>query len=110
LKEEKAIDRIGLGVIVAAMAIAASASAQGGRNNCTPTVQRVLSDAGVPSSDVGDIAYIRERDEDRVIGYTAWIRLNSCPSGYVVIDLATSCYVAQTYTDGACRVKGIKQG
>ncbi len=106
------MNRIALGVIVAMMAISTSASAQWGRNSCVPTVQRTLSDAGIASSDIGDIAYVSERgggDNDRIVGYTAWVRLNSCRSGYVVINLSRHCYVHQTYTDGACRVNGIKQ-
>ena len=105
--------RIVLGVIVAVMAISTSVSAQWGRGGCAPTVQRTLSDAGIASSDIADITYVGERgggDNDRIIGYTTWIRLKSCRSGYVVINLSRHCYVEQTYTFGACRVNGIKQG
>ncbi len=105
------MNRIALGVIVAVTAISTSVSAQWGRNSCAPTVQRTLSDAGIASSNIADITYVRERsDEDApIVGYTAWIRLKSCQSGYVVINLSRHCYVHQTYTDGACRVNGIKQ-
>ena len=105
------MNRIVLGVIVAVMAISTDVSAQS-RNSCVPTVQRTLSDAGIASSDIADITYVRERsggDANVTLGYTAWIRLNSCRSGYVVINLTTQCWVEQTYTDGACRVNGIKR-
>ncbi len=106
------MNRIALGVIVAMMAISTSASAQWGRSSCAPTVQRTLSDAGIASSDIANIRYVSERasgDDDHDVGYTAWVRLKSCRSGYVVINLSRHCYVHQTYTDGACRVNGIKQ-
>ena len=106
------MNRIVLGVIVAVMAISTSASAQWERNSCAPTVQRTLSDAGIASSDIADIAYVTERsggESTFIVGYTAWVRLNSCRSGYVVINLTTQCWLEQTYTDGACRVNGIKQ-
>ncbi len=111
LKREKTMNRIALGVIVAVMAISTSVSAEWGRNSCAPTVQRTLSDAGIASSDIADTTYVRERssNNEHTVGYTAWIRMNSCRSGYVVINLTTECWVEQTYTFGACRVNGIKQ-
>ena len=104
------MNRIVLGVIVAVMAISTNVSAQS-RNSCVPMVQRTLSDAGIASSDIADITYVREwsSDNDFIAGYTARVRLKSCRSGYVVINLSTNCWVEQTYTDGACRVNGIKQ-
>ena len=102
-----------LGVLVAVMAISTSVSAQWGRNSCAPTVQRTLSDAGIASSDIASVTYVRERasgDDDRIIGYTAWVRLKSCQSGYVVVDMSRHCHVSQIYTDGTCRVNGVKQG
>ena len=95
------------------LAISTGAYAQWGRNSCGATVQRTLSDAGVASSDIDSVTYIRERstdDDGRIVGYTAWVRLKSCRSGYVVVNLSRHCWVEQTYTDGACRVNGIKQG
>ena len=106
------MNRIVLGVIVAVMAISTSVSAEWGRSSCAPTVQRTLSDAGIASSDIADIRYVTQRaslDDDKIVSYTAWVRLKSCRSGYVVINMSRHCWVAQTYTDGACRVHGIKQ-
>jgi hypothetical protein len=39
--------------------------------------------------------------------YDAWIRLESCDSGYLVINLTRGCMVKQSYTTGDCSVEGL---
>ncbi len=102
-----------VGALVAVAAFSAGVSAQGGRSHCADVVQQTLGAAGVAPSDIGDIAYVRELstgDNRRVEGYTAWVRLKSCKSGYVVIDLSRHCDLNQSYTHGSCRVAGINPG
>ncbi len=105
--------RIFIGALVTVAAFSAGVSAQGGRSSCADVVRQTLGAAGVASSDVSDIAYVKERgagDDGQVEGYMAWVRLKSCSSGYVVIDLSRHCDLNHSYTDGACRVDGITPG
>jgi len=105
--------RIVLGALVGVTLISASVYAEMRQYGCGAAVERALSDAGVASSDISDIAYIRQHstdDDGGIAGYTAWVRLKSCGSGYVVVDLSRDCWVDQIYTDGGCQVRGIKAG
>jgi hypothetical protein len=42
-----------------------------------------------------------------VLGVRAWLRLKSCPEGYLVVDMTRSCFVRQSYTRGACHWQGV---
>jgi len=42
-----------------------------------------------------------------VLGLRAWVRVKSCPSGYLVIDLPRTCFVRQSYTRGGCRLDDV---
>ena len=42
-----------------------------------------------------------------MLGVRAWIRLEACDSGYLVIDMTRSCFVRQSYTRGDCRLRGV---
>ncbi len=80
---------------------------------CAPAVTRIMTEAGVAQSNVSDTAYLKEKlsgPDGVVIGYNAWSRLNSCRSGYLVIEMHLDCSVAQIYTFGECRVKGVEEG
>lgn len=80
---------------------------------CAPAVTRILNAAGVAQSNVSDTAYLKEKlsgPDGVVVGYNAWSRLNSCRSGYLVIEMHLDCSMVQMYTFGECRVKGIEEG
>ena len=47
-------------------------------------------------------------DDERIEGYSAWVWVKSCKSGYVVVDFDRQCSVSQIYAHGDYRVPGIK--
>ena len=70
-----------------------------------------LAELGVDESQVKSIRYaLKYNPQDRgpsIIGAKAWIRLTTC-SGYLIVDMNRAAYVLQTYTEGDCRVEGVK--
>src|SRR3546814_18110766 len=63
------------------------------------------------SDEIGEVRYVEkinptERGPD-VLGVRAWIRLQACDSGHLVIDMTRTCFVRQSYTRGDCRRDGV---
>ncbi len=70
-----------------------------------------LAELGIDESEVRSIQYaLKYNPQDRgpnIVGAKAWIRLTSC-TGYLIVDMNRSAFVLQTYTEGDCRVAGVK--
>ena len=47
--------------------------------------------------------------EQRVVGMTAWVRLDSCPQGSSIIDMRRDGGIRGIYTRGMCMVPGVPQ-
>ena len=47
-------------------------------------------------------------EDHRTVGYTYWMRLKSCSSGYLIVDTNNFCHVQQVYTTGECQVRGVE--
>ena len=90
-------------------AAAAPATAQTDRY-AEKTAER-LAELGIDQSQVRSIRYaLKRRAGDRgpsIAGAKAWIRLTGC-SGYLIVDMNRVAYILQTYTEGDCRVEGVK--
>ena len=66
-----------------------------------------LEQNGVDMAEVKEISYLRQweggGDNDRTIGWDAWVRFHSC-QGALIVDMTTYCYVRQIYTRGDCMI------
>jgi hypothetical protein len=79
--------------------------------DCREAAEGELQRLGIAAGEIAQIRYIEklnptERGPD-VLGVRAWIRLQACSSGYLVIDMTRSCFVRQSYTRGDCRRAGV---
>ena len=79
--------------------------------DCREAAEGELQRLGITAGEIAQIRYIEkinptERGPD-VLGVRAWIRLQACSSGYLVIDMTRSCFVRQSYTRGDCRRAGV---
>ena len=93
---------------VVVMAVPAGVVAE---DHCAPAVERKLQSLGLGSSDVREANYIVEDDSmGTLMGVRAWLRLKSCATGYLVLDMHLDCGEIQTFTDGPCRVPGVPEG
>lgn len=96
-----------LTVVLAAAAPPAAAQTE---RYAAKTAER-LAELGIDESQVRSIQYaLKYNPQDRgpsIVGAKAWIRLTSC-SGYLIVDMNRSAFVLQTYTEGDCRVAGVK--
>lgn len=79
-------------------------------NTCAIAAEEELKSLPLGPDAVTAIQYERKlnpRDQGPpVVGYRAWVRLQSC-SGYLVVDMTRSCFVRQSYTRGNCAVEGV---
>jgi hypothetical protein len=76
---------------------------------CNARVAGAVEGAGVPADAITRLFYTREMDSsnDRVVRYTAWMRLQGQP-GYLVVDAdALTCRAMQIYTRDGAEVAGV---
>ncbi len=92
-----------------ALGILTATPAGAAREPCEARVVERLDRLNVERSDIRGVFYDVQRqtrgDDDRVIGFLAWVSLKSC-KGYVVIDLSLRCRVRQVYWRGECDLGG----
>ena len=97
-------------VLLLAGAFAPPAAAQSTDHYAAQTAE-TLAELGIPESQVKSIKYaLKYNPQDRgpsIIGAKAWVRLTTC-SGYLVVDMRRTAYVLQAYTEGDCRIEGVK--
>src|SRR3546814_10139629 len=79
--------------------------------DCSESAERELARLGIAGDEIGEVRYVEkinptERGPD-VLGVRAWIRLQACDSGHLVIDMTRTCFVRQSYTRGDCRRDGV---
>ncbi len=98
--------RIGLAL---ALVLLSAISAEAAQTYCESTVSERLDRLNVDPADVRGIYYEAQRrigrNNDRVVGILAWVRLRSC-RGYLVIDMSRHCTVRQVYGRGSCDLGG----
>ncbi|MEO3429163.1 hypothetical protein AAFN88_09925 [Pelagibius sp. CAU 1746] len=79
---------------------------------CQPQIDRTLQDLSVPQSEVKSVKVVRRSGGARSASnyrLDAWIGLESCSSGHLVIDMTRNCVVQQSYTTGDCSLPGLPQ-
>ena len=84
--------------------------------SCPDVVYARAEQLGVDRADIEKLVFSRIRggsssgdDGDYpLLGFNAWLNLQSCDRGNMVIELTTSCAIRQVYTRGGCRVPGIR--
>ncbi len=94
---------IGLG-----LSLLISAPADAARSPCKATVAERLDDLNVDPSDIRKIGYVAVRGNSeggQLIGFEAWISLQSC-KGNLVINLSKRCRIRDVYGRGECKLGG----
>ena len=80
-------------------------------NSCAAESADVLARLGIPPAEVRSISVVPEirstrEGGGRVIGYEAWVRLQSC-QGALIVAFTRQCQERQVYTRGDCRIAGL---
>jgi hypothetical protein len=95
--------------ILAAFALSfttASASAF----QCEPEVNQALQERGVNQSDVDSVKVMRRTGGAKsasIYSLDAWVRLNTCSNGALIVNMTKYCMVQNVYTTGDCSVAGV---
>lgn len=95
-----------LGAALSLPLAAASPPAQA--YDCEAEVNEALQQHGISQSDVASVKLARRSGGARsssIYSYDAWVRLNSCSNGALVVNLTKYCMVQQVYTTGDCQVR-----
>ena len=113
-----------LGAFLAATILATGAYAEEARviglaagdrrvGNVESIVADQLERLSIAPADVREIIFDERRetfgDEHRVIGVDAWVRLNRCPRGALIVSVRRNGIVRDVYTRGMCAVPGVAQ-
>lgn len=83
-------------------------SSGAGAYDCEEQVNQVLTDLGVGQDEVTSVKIARRSGGARsgsIYSLDAWVRLNSCSNGALVVNMTKYCMVQNTYTTGDCRVE-----
>ncbi len=78
--------------------------------SCQAQIDQVLQDLAVPPSEVKSVKVVKRSGGAKSASnyrLDAWIELDSCSSGHLVIDMTRSCVVQQSYTTGGCSLPGL---
>ncbi len=98
------VEIAGMAAAVVLLAACATPPGQG------DPLRRAALNAGVPADDIADIrSYERISEAGALVGYEAWVQLESCP-GFVVLELDTGHGVQDAYVRGDCTVPGLDTG
>ena len=77
---------------------------------CLPRVEQTLDSLNLGAGEVKEITIMPKfrqlRDGERLQGYEAWVRLQSCP-GALIVDMRTTCHITQSYTRDGCSLEGV---
>ena len=74
---------------------------------CEQQVTQTLQERGISQSDVKSVKVARRSGGAKSAGIyslDAWVRLNSCSNGAVVVNMTKYCMVQSSYTTGDCSV------
>ena len=97
--------------LVMSLCLGAACASPVTERGCEGTVMSEIAKVGVARDQISSLTISpqTQSDEDhRTVGYTYWMRLKSCRSGYLIVDTTNFCYIEQVYTTGECRVSGVK--
>ncbi len=93
--------------------LAYSADAGAAPHRCAVPVAEAMSLRGLAPSRINRTVFVAVTDGGRggayVVGYEAWMDLQSCP-GTVVAKISLQCEIEETYTRGTCDFSGLRIG
>lgn len=74
---------------------------------CEQQVNRVLQNRNVSPNDVKSVQIVKRSGGAKSAsnyGLDAWVRLNSCTNGALIVSMTRYCMVQSSYTTGDCTV------
>ncbi|MEM7444481.1 MAG: hypothetical protein AAF414_14255 [Pseudomonadota bacterium] len=67
-----------------------------------------LAQIGITPDQVTDLRiYPRRDNNDRVQGYDAWVEVEQCPQGKIVMNLGRTGTATYAYTRDGCQIQGL---
>ncbi|GAB4395098.1 MAG: hypothetical protein Tsb0032_26340 [Kiloniellaceae bacterium] len=79
--------------------------------DCSEAAEAELQRLAITRADIADLRYEEKYNPSEsgpdVLGVRAWVKLEACATGNLVIDMTRTCFVRQSYTRGSCHLKGV---
>lgn len=97
-------------VLAFPLTLATAAAQETAAGSCLAEISPALRDLGVPEGDVRSAQVSRRSGAPNPptnYVYDAWVRLESCDQGSLVITMTRYCHVKQSYTRGDCQVNDV---
>lgn len=79
---------------------------------CEEQVNRVLQERNVRPGDVKSVEIVKRSGGAKsasIYQLDAWVRLNSCSNGALIVSMTKYCMVQQSYTTGGCSIGTMPQ-
>lgn len=100
--------KIGMFVLAALIVTGAYSAPAKASDECVNHVLQTLETKGIKEVVKStESVPVYNSEQNQVIGYTVWIRLERCPKGFVVANTTDSCFIQNIYSRGGCRVDGL---
>ena len=76
---------------------------------CQAQIDRELQRINVPMADLESIKVIKRSfgGKSTNLAHAAWIRLKSCETGFLMVNMTSYCMVRDSFTIGNCRIDGL---
>ena len=99
---------ISAAVLAAVFALSISVHPTGAAaSECEQKVDQVLQELGVSQDEVRSAKVVRRSASSTDYTLDAWVRLNACSKGALVVHMTRYCMVQDTYTTGDCSIDGL---
>lgn len=76
--------------------------------DCEEQVKQALTEHGIGQDEVQSVEVVRRSGGAKsasIYSLDAWVRLNSCSNGALVVNMTKYCMVQNVYTTGDCRIE-----
>jgi hypothetical protein len=77
--------------------------------DCLDTATKAVEQKGFTVRDTPSLESLAEPQQGGLTGYRAWVRVERCENGYVVVNMSTACTVKVIWAQGGCDVPEVRQ-
>jgi hypothetical protein len=95
---------LALGAVAALFAFSSTASA-----DCLDVATKAIEQKGFTVRSTSTMEELAEPQQGSTTGYRAWLRVASCETGYIIVNMRATCDIKGVWAQGSCDVPEIRQ-
>jgi hypothetical protein len=77
--------------------------------DCLDAATKAIEQKGFTVRDTTSLEKLAEPQQGGLTGYRAWVRVERCENGYVVVNMSPSCTIKSIWPRGSCDVPEVRQ-